>query len=165
MGVKRVGGIEVYRGNTSPQELRMKVFRIKPREELLGKSSTVTFLVLFRIIRTVKSKGFLFPLAPILFPNSLFYTLTELRCLRCWPKASWKCSDIKISFASKVLRLRNMVSFERHVICHVNITFWAMNSKHRGQIFLMSTVHSCIIQDLSVISHGHHCFPKSNQPK
>lgn len=30
LGVKRVGGIEVYRGNTSPQELKMKVFRIKP---------------------------------------------------------------------------------------------------------------------------------------
>lgn len=123
LGVKRVGGIEVYRGNTSPQELKMKVFRIKPREELLGKSSTVTFLVLFRIIRTVKSKGFLFPLAPILFPNSLFYSLTEQRCLRCWPKASWKCSDIRISFAGKVLRFRNMVSFGRHVICHISITF------------------------------------------
>lgn len=123
LGVKRVGGIEVYRGNTSPQELKMKVFRIKPREELLGKSSTVIFLVLFRIICTVKSKRFLFPLAPILYPNSLFYSLTEQRCLRCWPKASWKCSDIRISFAGKILRLRTMVSFESHVICHINITF------------------------------------------
>lgn len=62
-GRKRMNRIEGHRENNSTQKSKMNMVGPNMREDLLSKSSTGIFLVLFRVSPIVKLNGFLFSTA------------------------------------------------------------------------------------------------------